>query len=89
MSGDVIIGYDGRGRCAWAGTGDTALGRYHDEVWGARTYDEPGMFEALTLGVFEVGLSWSISLDGHHLSRHRHRPGRHRKLHDPARVALS
>jgi DNA-3-methyladenine glycosylase I len=25
-----------------------------------RTYDESAMFEALTLGVFEVGLSWSI-----------------------------
>ena len=60
MSDDIVIGYDGRARCAWAGAGDTALGRYHDEVWGARTYDEPGMFEALTLGVFEVGLSWSI-----------------------------
>ena len=36
------------------------MGRYHDEVWGTRTYDESAMFEALTLGVFEVGLSWSI-----------------------------
>jgi DNA-3-methyladenine glycosylase I len=60
MSSDVIIGHDGKPRCAWAGAGDTALGRYHDEVWGRRTYDESAMFEALTLGVFEVGLSWSI-----------------------------
>lgn len=60
MSSDVIIGYHGKPRCAWAGAGDTAFGRYHDEVWGTRTYDEPAMFEALTLGVFEVGLSWSI-----------------------------
>ena len=60
MSGDVIVGYDGRPRCAWAGAGDTAFGRYHDEVWGTPTYDESAMFEALTLGVFEVGLSWSI-----------------------------
>jgi DNA-3-methyladenine glycosylase I len=60
MSDDVITGYDGRARCAWAGAGDTAFSRYHDEVWGARTYDESAMFEALTLGVFEVGLSWSI-----------------------------
>src|SRR6266853_2748126 len=60
MNSDVIIGHDGKPRCAWAGTGDTAFGRYHDEVWGTRTYDEPAMFEALTLGVFEVGLSWSI-----------------------------
>ena len=60
MSGDVITGYHGKPRCAWAGAGDTAFGRYHDEVWGTRTYDESAMFEALTLGVFEVGLSWSI-----------------------------
>jgi len=58
--GDVIIGYDGNPRCRWAGAGDTALGRYHDEVWGTRTDDESAMFEALTLGVFEVGLSWAI-----------------------------
>jgi DNA-3-methyladenine glycosylase I len=60
VSSDVIIGHDGKPRCAWAGTGSTAAIRYHDEVWGTRTYDEPAMFEALTLGVFEVGLSWSI-----------------------------
>ena len=57
---DVVIGYHGKPRCAWAGAGDTAFGRYHDEVWGTRTYNESAMFEALTLGVFEVGLSWSI-----------------------------
>jgi DNA-3-methyladenine glycosylase I len=60
MSGEVIIGHDGKPRCAWAGAGDTAFGRYHDEVWSTRTYDESAVFEALTLGVFEVGLSWSI-----------------------------
>src|ERR1700724_3208850 len=60
MSSDLIIGFHGKPRCAWAGAGDTAFGRYHDEVWGTRTYDEAAMFEALTLGVFEVGLSWSI-----------------------------
>src|SRR5260221_14241058 len=60
MSNDVIIGHDGRPRCPWAGAGDTAIGRYHDEVWGTRTHDESAMFEALTLGVFQVGLSWAI-----------------------------
>src|SRR5258705_5387657 len=60
MSSDVIIGHDGKPRCAWAGTGETAFGRYHDAVWGTRTDDESAMFEALTLGVFEVGLSWSV-----------------------------
>ena len=59
MSSDVIIGDDGKPRCAWVGTRNAAAIRYHDEVWGTRTYDESAMFEALTLGVFEVGLSWS------------------------------
>src|SRR6266700_2044945 len=60
MSDDVIIGYDGKARCAWAGAGDTAISPYHDEIWGTRTYDESALFEALTLGVFQAGLSWSI-----------------------------
>ncbi|MEA2502794.1 MAG: DNA-3-methyladenine glycosylase [Actinomycetota bacterium] len=60
MNRDVIIGHDGKPRCAWAGAGDNDLALYHDEVWGIRTYDESALFEALTLGVFEVGLSWSI-----------------------------
>ena len=60
MSSDVTLGPDGKPRCAWAGAGDTALGRYHDDVWGTRTHDESAMFEALTLGVFQVGLSWAI-----------------------------
>ena len=42
------------------GDGNTALGQYHDNVWGTRTDEESALFEALTLGVFEVGLSWSI-----------------------------
>ena len=60
MGNDVIIGYDGMPRCAWAGGGDTPGTRYHDEVWGARTYDDSALFEALTLGVFQAGLSWSV-----------------------------
>jgi len=43
MCSDVVIGYHGKPRCVWA------FGRYHDEVWGTRTYDESAMFEALTL----------------------------------------
>jgi DNA-3-methyladenine glycosylase I len=60
MSSDVIIGRDEKPRCPWTDVGDAASVRYHDEVWGTRTYDESAMFEALTLGVFEVGLSWSV-----------------------------
>ena len=57
---DLIIGYDGKPRCGWAGAGDSPGVRYHDEVWGTRTHDESALFEALTLGVFQAGLSWSV-----------------------------
>lgn len=60
MSDDVIIDYDGKPRCAWAGARDTPSVRYHDDVWGTSTHDESALFEALTLGVFEAGLGWSI-----------------------------
>src|SRR5713101_8624025 len=60
IGNDAIVGYDGKPRCGWAGGGDSPLGRYHDEVWGTRIYDESPLFEALTLGVFQAGLSWSV-----------------------------
>ncbi len=58
--GEALVGEDGRPRCPWAGASGTALARYHDKVWGTKTRAEPDLFEALTLGVFEVGLSWTI-----------------------------
>ena len=60
MSDDVFIGDDGTPRCRWVAGDDPEAVRYHDEVWGMRTYDESALFEALILGVFEAGLSWSI-----------------------------
>ena len=60
MSSDLIIGHDGKPRCPWVRDGDSPLARYHDEVWGRRTHDQSALFEALTLGVFQVGLSWAV-----------------------------
>ena len=57
---DVTVGADGIPRCSWAGDSEGGLARYHDEVWGTRTYDESALFEALTLGVFQSGLSWRV-----------------------------
>ena len=34
MGDDVIIGHDGKPRCAWAGAGDIALAGYHDDELG-------------------------------------------------------
>jgi DNA-3-methyladenine glycosylase I len=56
---DILMGIDGIPRCAWAGRGPE-LTRYHDTVWGTRTFDESALFEALTLGVFQAGLSWLV-----------------------------
>jgi DNA-3-methyladenine glycosylase I len=58
--GGAVIGDDGRPRCPWAGATTSDLTRYHDKVWGKRTQNESAMFEALTLGVFQVGLSWRV-----------------------------
>jgi hypothetical protein len=57
MSTDVIIGYDGKPRCRWAGHGDTGLGRYHDQVWGTRKRAPP--FQVLQSIRLDVGYgSW-------------------------------
>jgi DNA-3-methyladenine glycosylase I len=55
-----VIGEDGKPRCPWAGVNPSPLTRYHDEVWGRPTKKSSALLEALTLGVFEVGLSWSV-----------------------------
>ena len=59
-TGSPDIGDDGKPRCPWAGATLSDLTLYHDKVWGKQTSDESVMFEALTLGVFEVGLSWRV-----------------------------
>ena len=56
----AVVGEDGRPRCPWAGATPSALVAYHDKIWGKRTYAKAALFEALTLGVFEVGLSWRV-----------------------------
>ena len=35
---DVIVGSDGVPRCSWAGEAGSGLARYHDDVWGIRTF---------------------------------------------------
>jgi DNA-3-methyladenine glycosylase I len=58
--GEVVIGKDGKPRCPWAGVNPSPVVRYHDQVWGRPTKNSSALFEALTLGVFEVGLSWRV-----------------------------
>ena len=59
MRDDVIIGHDGKPRCPWAGK-PTPRSAVTTTRSGDAHIHESALFEALTLGVFEVGLSWSI-----------------------------
>lgn len=52
---------DGRVRCGWA-AGDSLLARYHDLEWGVPPGDDDAHFEALTLEIFQAGLSWRTVL---------------------------
>jgi DNA-3-methyladenine glycosylase I len=53
----LIVGDDGRARCAWAGN-DAEYQRYHDEEWGTPLHGDRPLFEKLSLEGFQAGLSW-------------------------------
>ncbi len=53
----IIVGDDGRPRCAWAGA-DVEYMRYHDEEWGTPLHGDRPLFEKLSLEGFQAGLSW-------------------------------
>lgn len=53
----IIVGEDGRGRCAWHG-GLEDYRRYHDEEWGRPVTDDIRLFEKICLEGFQSGLSW-------------------------------
>lgn len=55
----LMVGTDGRARCAWAGMESNELyQRYHDEEWGRPVHSERDLFERLSLEAFQSGLSW-------------------------------
>jgi DNA-3-methyladenine glycosylase I len=53
----IVVGDDGRSRCAWAGA-DAEYMRYHDEEWGTPLHGDRPLFEKLSLEGFQAGLSW-------------------------------
>ena len=57
LTPDLVIGPDGRARCAWAGSDPEYL-RYHDEEWGRPLHGDRPLYEKLTLEGFQAGLSW-------------------------------
>lgn len=65
-------GRDGLLRCWWPGQ-DPTYESYHDTEWGVfnRTdWDEPAMFELLTLEAFQSGLAWITILRKRAAFRH-------------------
>ncbi|PWJ52896.1 DNA-3-methyladenine glycosylase I [Quadrisphaera granulorum] len=54
---DVVIGADGRPRCAW-GTSTPDYIAYHDTEWGFPVSDDRRLFEKVCLEGFQSGLSW-------------------------------
>jgi DNA-3-methyladenine glycosylase I len=53
----LIVGEDGRTRCAWHGGLDDYR-RYHDEEWGHPVTSDQRLFEKICLEGFQSGLSW-------------------------------
>jgi DNA-3-methyladenine glycosylase I len=59
MTDDTWVAADGRRRCGWLPRNETDFS-YHDEVWGTPTHDQRALFEALSLGIFEIGMGWEV-----------------------------
>ena len=57
MPSGLLIGDDGKPRCAWCG-GDPLYVAYHDHEWGRRVRDDTRLFEKICLEGFQSGLSW-------------------------------
>lgn len=57
----LVVGEDGLARPAWAAA-DPLMREYYDTEWGMPVRDERGVFERLSLEVFQAGLSWGTIL---------------------------
>jgi DNA-3-methyladenine glycosylase I len=57
VSESLLLGSDGRARCAWCGD-EPSYVAYHDDEWGRPLRDERALFELLSLEGFQAGLSW-------------------------------
>ncbi len=53
----LLLGPDGRWRCAWCGTAPDYIA-YHDHEWGVPVHDDIRLFEKICLEGFQSGLSW-------------------------------
>jgi DNA-3-methyladenine glycosylase I len=55
--GGLVIGVDGKPRCAWSTSAPDYIA-YHDDEWGRPVRDDDGLYERITLEAFQSGLSW-------------------------------
>ena len=55
--GTSHLGQMTKNRCAWCGT-DPLYMNYHDTEWGVPLHDDRKLFEVLSLGGAQAGLSW-------------------------------
>jgi len=80
VSSDLVVGDDGRARCAWGASSPDYTG-YHDSEWGRPVRGDLALFERITLEAFQSGLSWITIL--------RKREGFRSAFEgfDPARIA--
>ncbi|GID96814.1 DNA-3-methyladenine glycosylase I [Amorphoplanes digitatis] len=53
----LVIGADGRARCAWGGS-TPDYQPYHDLEWGRQVRGDDALFERMSLEAFQSGLSW-------------------------------
>ncbi|MEU7903047.1 DNA-3-methyladenine glycosylase I [Actinoplanes sp. NPDC049118] len=53
----LVIGPDGRARCAWGGS-TPDYRPYHDLEWGRQVRGDDALFERMSLEAFQSGLSW-------------------------------
>jgi DNA-3-methyladenine glycosylase I len=53
----LVVGPDGRARCAWGGSTPDYL-PYHDNEWGRPVRGDDALFERMCLEAFQSGLAW-------------------------------
>jgi DNA-3-methyladenine glycosylase I len=58
----IVVGEDGRPRCAWAGQ-PQIYRDYHDDEWALPVRGDRALFERLSLEAFQSGLSWLTILN--------------------------
>src|SRR3954468_5749998 len=57
LEAGLVVGSDGRPRCAWGGSTPDYLA-YHDNEWGRPVLGDDALFERMCLEAFQSGLSW-------------------------------